>query len=57
MKLRTRTRPDTLRDRLVWQCASVMLSYPDLDRFDIVDGLLALSMAMSRICWGARHPR
>jgi nitrate reductase molybdenum cofactor assembly chaperone NarJ/NarW len=41
VKLRTHTRPDTLRDRLVWQCASVMLSYPDLDRFDIVDGLLA----------------
>jgi nitrate reductase molybdenum cofactor assembly chaperone NarJ/NarW len=36
-----RTRPDTLRDRLVWQCASLLLSYPDRVRLDTVDELLA----------------
>jgi nitrate reductase molybdenum cofactor assembly chaperone NarJ/NarW len=41
MKLRTRTRPDTLRDRLAWQCASLLLSYPDQDRLNTVDELLA----------------
>jgi nitrate reductase molybdenum cofactor assembly chaperone NarJ/NarW len=41
MKLRTRTRPDTLHDRLVWQCASLLLSYPDQDRLTTADELLA----------------
>jgi len=41
MKLRTRVRPDILRRRLVWQCASLLLSYPDQGRLDTIDDLLA----------------
>jgi len=41
VRLRIRTRPDTLRDRLVWQCASLLLSYPGRVRQDTVDELLA----------------
>lgn len=39
MKLRVRSRPD-LADRLRWQCASLLLSYPDEDRFGHAAGLL-----------------
>jgi nitrate reductase molybdenum cofactor assembly chaperone NarJ/NarW len=41
VKLKIRTRPDTLPHRLVWQCASLLLSYPDQDRLNTVDELLA----------------
>jgi nitrate reductase delta subunit len=41
MRLLSRTRPDSLHDRLVWQCASLLLSYPDQDRLDIGEELLA----------------
>ena len=41
MRLRTHVRPDTLRDRLVWQCTSLLLDYPDQQRFDTIDELLA----------------
>jgi nitrate reductase delta subunit len=41
VKLKIRPRPDTLQHRLVWQCASLLLSYPDRDRLDTVDELLA----------------
>jgi nitrate reductase molybdenum cofactor assembly chaperone NarJ/NarW len=41
VKLRIRTRPDTLRHRLVWQCASLLLSYPERGRLDAVDDLIA----------------
>lgn len=41
MKLRTSARADTLRDRLVWQCASLLLSYPDHGRLNTVEELLA----------------
>ncbi|HET6734199.1 nitrate reductase molybdenum cofactor assembly chaperone [Mycobacterium sp.] len=41
MKLKIRARPDTLRHRLVWQCASLLLSYPDQARLDTADELLA----------------
>lgn len=41
MKLQIRPRPNTLRHRLVWQCASLLLSYPDEVRLDTVDDLLA----------------
>jgi nitrate reductase delta subunit len=37
----SRTRPDSLHDRLVWQCASLLLCYPDQDQLDIGDQLLA----------------
>ena len=43
MKLAVRAR-DRLQDRLVWQSASLLLSYPDRswgDRLETVDGLLA----------------
>ncbi|MGE2713386.1 nitrate reductase molybdenum cofactor assembly chaperone [Mycolicibacterium litorale] len=39
MKLRARPRPE-LHDRLLWQCASLLLSYPDEDRFATVAELL-----------------
>ncbi|WP_101952340.1 nitrate reductase molybdenum cofactor assembly chaperone [Mycobacterium sp. 3519A] len=39
--MRLRTKPDTLRDRLVWQCASLLLCYPDPARLGTVDDLLA----------------
>jgi nitrate reductase delta subunit len=38
--LRRRTAPD-LDQRLVWQCASLLLSYPDRSRLDTADQLLA----------------
>ena len=46
MKLLTRDRSTTrtLQDRLVWQCASLLLAYPDeqsADRLDTVERLLA----------------
>ncbi|GFG53357.1 nitrate reductase molybdenum cofactor assembly chaperone [Mycolicibacterium agri] len=40
MRLRSRTRPD-LQDRLVWQCASLLLSYPHADRLDTAAELLS----------------
>lgn len=40
MKLRSRTRADTLGDRLVWQCASLLLSYPDDGRLENVNDLI-----------------
>ena len=40
MRLRVRPRPDTLHDRLVWQCASLLLCYPDQARLDTADQLL-----------------
>jgi nitrate reductase delta subunit len=42
MRFRTRS-ADTLQDRLVWQCASLLLAYPDHDhrhRLESVDALL-----------------
>lgn len=44
MRLRVRSRQPGLRDRLVWQAASLLLAYPDEqrdERLDTVDGLLA----------------
>ncbi|ETW23759.1 nitrate reductase molybdenum cofactor assembly chaperone [Mycobacterium gastri] len=44
MKLRSRSREPALRDRLVWQAASLLLAYPDdglTERLDTVEGLLA----------------
>jgi len=41
VKLQIRPRPNMLHHRLVWQCASLLLSYPDRDRLDTVDELLA----------------
>jgi nitrate reductase delta subunit len=41
MRLRTHTPPNMLRDRLVWQCASLLLSYPDQTQLDAIDELLA----------------
>lgn len=41
MKLQIRRRPNMLHHRLVWQCASLLLSYPDRDRLDTADELLA----------------
>jgi nitrate reductase delta subunit len=41
MKRWTRPRPDVLHHRVVWQCASLLLSYPDRGRFDFADELLA----------------
>lgn len=41
MRLQIRPRPNMLHHRLVWQCASLLLSYPDRDRLDTVDELLA----------------
>ncbi|MDA3641606.1 nitrate reductase molybdenum cofactor assembly chaperone [Mycobacterium xenopi] len=44
MRLRTRPREPQLRDRLVWQAASLLLAYPDEqrdERLDTVEGLLA----------------
>ena len=44
MKLLTRTRAPALSDRLVWQCASLLLAYPDEqsdDRLDTAERLLA----------------
>ena len=44
MKLAIRTRDRLLQDRLVWQSASLLLSYPDgswVDRLETVDRLLA----------------
>jgi nitrate reductase molybdenum cofactor assembly chaperone NarJ/NarW len=41
VRLLSRTRPDSLHDRLVWQCASLLLCYPDQDQLDIGDELLA----------------
>ena len=44
MKLLTRTRPSGLRDRAVWQAASLLLAYPDeqhQQRLDTVEALLA----------------
>lgn len=40
MRLLQRARPD-LQDRLVWQCASLLLSYPQTDRLDTVAELLS----------------
>ncbi len=40
MRCRIRARPGVLRDRLVWQCASLLLSYPDRELLDTVDELL-----------------
>jgi nitrate reductase delta subunit len=42
MKLQIRPRPNTLHHRLVWQCASLLLSYPDQGRLSTVDEPLAL---------------
>lgn len=44
MKLRSRSREPVLRDRLVWQAASLLLAYPDAqrdERLDTVERLLA----------------
>jgi nitrate reductase delta subunit len=41
VRLKIRPRPDTLQHRLVWQCASLLLSYPDHDRLATVDEMLA----------------
>lgn len=44
MKLRTRSRQAGLRDRVVWQAASLLLAYPDEQhgqRLDTVENLLA----------------
>jgi nitrate reductase delta subunit len=44
MKLRSRSREPVLRDRLVWQAASLLLAYPDEqrdERLDTVERLLA----------------
>jgi len=44
MRLRSRSREPALRDRLVWQAASMLLAYPDdglTERLDTVEGLLA----------------
>ncbi|WP_186272750.1 nitrate reductase molybdenum cofactor assembly chaperone [Mycobacterium kubicae] len=44
MKLLSRVRQRTMHDRLVWQCASLLLAYPDeglTHRLDTVDALLA----------------
>lgn len=44
MRLRSRSREPALRDRLVWQAASLLLAYPDdglTERLDTVEGLLA----------------
>ncbi|BCI86360.1 hypothetical protein NIIDMKKI_15660 [Mycobacterium kansasii] len=44
MKLRSRSREPAMRDRLVWQAASLLLAYPDdglTERLDTVEGLLA----------------
>jgi nitrate reductase delta subunit len=44
MRLRTRSREPELRDRLVWQAASLLLAYPDEqrdERLDTVERLLA----------------
>ena len=44
MRLLTRTREPPLADRLIWQCASLLLAYPDEqcdDRLDTVERLLA----------------
>jgi nitrate reductase molybdenum cofactor assembly chaperone NarJ/NarW len=44
MKLRARAREHELRDRLVWQAASLLLAYPDEqrdERLDTVENLLA----------------
>ncbi|KZS72459.1 nitrate reductase molybdenum cofactor assembly chaperone [Mycobacterium kansasii] len=44
MKLRSRSSEPALRDRLVWQVASLLLAYPDdglTERLDTVEGLLA----------------
>jgi nitrate reductase delta subunit len=41
VKLSLRRPPNTLRDRLVWQCASLLLSYPDDARIGIAEELLA----------------
>lgn len=43
MKLRARARESGLRDRLVWQAASLLLAYPDEqcdERLETVEGLL-----------------
>lgn len=40
MRLLSRTRPD-LEGRLVWQCASLLLSYPQADRLDTAAELLS----------------
>ncbi|SOJ54177.1 Nitrate reductase-like protein NarX [Mycobacterium simulans] len=43
MKLLSRARDSALQDRLVWQCASLLLAYPDdglVQRLDTVDELL-----------------
>ncbi|OHV06235.1 nitrate reductase molybdenum cofactor assembly chaperone [Mycobacterium talmoniae] len=44
MRLLTRSRPSGLRDRVVWQAASLLLAYPDdqhNERLDTVESLLA----------------
>lgn len=44
MRLRARSREPKLRDRLVWQAASLLLAYPDErreHRFDTVESLLS----------------
>ena len=39
MKLGSRVREHTLQHRLVWQCASLLLAYPDNRRLDTVEQL------------------
>ncbi|GAB7143184.1 nitrate reductase molybdenum cofactor assembly chaperone [Mycobacterium riyadhense] len=41
MKLWARTRQNALRDRMIWQCAALLLSYPEPGLLDTAEGLLA----------------
>ncbi|WP_204808712.1 nitrate reductase molybdenum cofactor assembly chaperone [Mycobacterium riyadhense] len=41
MKLWARTRRNTLHDRLIWQCAALLLSYPEQGLFSTTEDLLA----------------
>ena len=41
MKVLRRSRPSVLTDRVVWQCASLLLSYPDGELLDTAEQLLA----------------
>lgn len=46
-----------MRDRLVWQSASLLLAYPDdglAERLHMVDALRARKRARRRRCWGER---
>ncbi len=40
MRLGSRTRSAVLQDRLVWQCASLLLAYPDAARLDTAEQLM-----------------